>query len=278
MSKKSPLSQKMAEDVLCSILNIGQAQLFLKKNGLVLSTGQIEKFGKIEAEIKKGRPLQYALGHAEFYGRSFAVDRNVLIPRPESELLVERGFKYLQKNSQKKLRVIDIGCGSGCLIVSLAKELEKQKYLKNFKFYAVEISPAALRVAKANAKKHHGEQIKFCRSDLFSNPKLPAKFDLIVANLPYLPANYLQTLPKPITKSLRHEPKIALSGGQDGLDLIKKLIRLLPKKLDRGGLALIEFDPSQTNTITRLLKKIGLKYQVTKDLNDRNRLCAVTKG
>jgi len=269
MSKKSQLSQKMAEDVLCSILNISQAQLFLKKNELVLSTGQIKKFNEIEADIQKGLPLQYAVGQAEFYGRSFTVNRDVLIPRPESELLIEHGLKYLQKSPRKKLRIIDLGCGSGCLIISIAKELISY----NLELYAADISPAALRVAKANAKKHRAREIKFYRSDLFSCSKLPAKFDLIIANLPYLPADYLKTSPK----DLKYEPKIALSGGWDGLDLIKKLICLLPQKLDQGGQALIEFDPRQTNAIKKLLKKISLKYQIIKDLNGRNRLCAVTK-
>ena len=274
MSKKSSLGQKMAEDILCSVLNISPAQFFLKKNELILSAGQIKKFDRIEAEIQKGLPLQYALGQAEFYGRDFTVNRDVLIPRPESELLVEYALKYLQKKSRKKLRIIDLGCGSGCLIISIAKESEN----KRCEIFAADVSAAALRVAKANARKHRLKQIKFYRSDLFSSPKLPAKFDLIIANLPYLPANYLQTLPKPIVRSLKYEPKIALSGGRDGLDIIKKLIRLLPQKLDRDGLALIEFDPSQTNAAKKLLKKIDLKFQVIKDLNGRNRLCAVTKG
>lgn len=190
----------------------------------------------LEAALKRleaGEPLPYVLGEWEFFGLSFELTRDVLIPRPETELLVERALALLK--SSGKTRVADVGAGSGAIAVSIAKHFPAAQIL------ATDISPAALQVAKRNAQKHDAEsQIQFVECDLLPNSEfgiLNSEFDLLCANLPYIPAETLRGLPV-----YGREPTLALDGGADGLTLFRRLFALAPQVLAPGAALLLEIE------------------------------------
>ncbi|MFA7243992.1 MAG: peptide chain release factor N(5)-glutamine methyltransferase [Patescibacteria group bacterium] len=242
---------------------IEENDVYLLKNPLFpLTNSQYSKFRRCIRRRKSGEPVAYILGHKEFFGFDFKVNKNVLIPRPETELIVEQAIEFIKHKVQKfegKLNIIDIGTGSGCIIISIANSLRTMGYGLRAKLYASDISDKALRVARLNAKKNGvNKQIKFFRSDLFSNGKLPKKFDLILANLPYLKSNY---------KNLDSEPKIALDGGRNGLKIVSSLIELLPEKLNRSGIALLEIDNDQPEKIKKNVGNIpNLKFEEVKSI------------
>ncbi|MDH4358666.1 MAG: peptide chain release factor N(5)-glutamine methyltransferase [Candidatus Berkelbacteria bacterium] len=273
----SILNRKISEKIAGDLLKISSEQLFLRKKNLAISPAVCKKFKKAEkAIVERGLPYQYAVGKSWFYGREFIVNKDVLIPRIETELLVQKALSFLHdriKNLElgirnKKITIIDVGTGTGCLAVSLYKESRKFM-IRNSQFtiqlYATDISEKALSVARKNSKIHK-TKIIFLKSDLLDNPKLPQKFDLVLANLPYLPS--ADIIPE---NSIYNEPKIALNGGKDGLDLIEKLIRDLPNRLAKNGLAILEIDPRQKTEIGEYTKKYQLKTIFRNDLNNRTR-------
>ena len=185
--------------------------------------------------LERGEPLPYVLGHWEFFGLDFDLTPDVLIPRPETELLVERAIPWLQSSSQR-LSIADIGTGCGCIAVSIAAHIPSAHIL------ATDISSAALEVARRNANKHHAEnQIEFIECDIL--PKSlsnESSFDLICANLPYIPTGKLRNLP-----IYGREPALALDGGDDGLDLFRRLLAIAPKRLAPGGRMLLEIEATR---------------------------------
>ena len=173
--------------------------------------------------------MPYLLGAWEFFGRPFIVTPKVLIPRPETELLVELAIAFAKEKGT--LSIVDVGTGSGIIAVSLAAELPKTSVT------AIDISMPALRIAKKNAQLLHQERIKFAQSDLLTPFK--GRFDLICGNLPYIPSQTLEDLPV-----ARWEPKLALNGGSSGLEMIEKLLVQAKKNLARGGMILLEIESS----------------------------------
>ena len=294
LSETSKLPPNIFENLMGDLFNFSKSkeELFLRKNTIALSPVQVAKFKKYEKEIvERGVPYQYAIKKSYFYGREFYIDENVLIPRPETELLVESAIKHIKygfcrRSSTKAIpyQVIDVGTGSGCIAISLASEIAKMEVKSGrpakpgmagpklkVKIHAVDISRKALNVAIMNTK-NYKTKIKFLKSNLLDNPELPKKFDLILANLPYLPSTDI-TSKHPIC----HEPRVALDGGQDGLDLIKKLITKLPERLTVNGLAILEIDPRQKTKIAEFANKLGLQIEFKKDLANRTRLAIITE-
>ncbi len=185
------------------------------------------------SRLEAGTPLPYILGHWAFYGLDFNLDPAVLIPRPETELLIEQALAWLRAHPDRR-RAADIGTGSGCIAVTLAK------LVPDLHVTATDISPKALRIARSNAEKHHvAERMTMVKSNLFPTGKANGGFDLICANLPYIPTAKLHAL-----KIYGREPSLALDGGPDGLNLIRSLLRQAPRRLTRGGLLLLEIDSS----------------------------------
>ncbi len=185
--------------------------------------------------LEGGEPLPYVIGHWEFFGLDFDLTRDVLIPRPETELLVERAIFWLQSSTQRRT-IADIGTGCGCIAVSIATHVTSAHIL------ATDISSAALEVAHRNALKHLVEpQIEFIECDILPK-QLPdeSQFDLICANLPYIPTGKLHTLP-----IYGREPTHALDGGDDGLDLFRRLLAVAPKHLAPGGRMLLEIEATR---------------------------------
>ncbi len=227
------------------------------------SESQILKFQKSLNKRKKYIPIAYITGTKEFYGHDFDVNKFVLIPRPESEFLVAKALEafknvFLARNESKQLSVLDMGTGSGCIITSLAIELIKEYSSDDFRLYAVDNSEKALSVAKKNAKKHGvSNQIKFFKSDLFSNDKLPEKFDLILANLPYVSLGQ-----KNLQKDIAFEPKEAIFGGEIGSEISSLFLK---EAKNRTTKIIMEIDE---NSIP-LADEHNLK--ITKDLSGKIR-------
>lgn len=187
-------------------------------------------------KLMDGEPLAYITGISYFYGLEFIVNPSVLIPRPETEILVEEAINWLKVHPAQR-KIADIGTGSGIIAITLA-----DKFL-DLHVTAMDISDAALEVAKINARKHLVEtRIRFIKSDLLT--ELDEPFDLIAANLPYIPKNELHGL-----VVSRHEPLIALNGGEDGLTIISRLLETSRKCLAPGGCIFLEIQYNQSQLV-----------------------------
>lgn len=230
-----------------------------------LSAPMLESAEQAFARLEAGEPLPYILGHWEFFGMDFDITPNVLIPRPETELLVEKAIKWLSANPSKR-SVADIGTGSGIIAASIAMNVPDAAIL------ATDISPAALKVAQHNAKKFNvQDRIRFVQCNLL--PQEPAaNIDLLCANLPYIPTQTMQELP-----IYGREPTLALDGGEDGLDLYRSLLEIAPRWLSQKSLMLFEIEASQG------MKALSLAYDklsnatinLHKDLAGHNRLLEI---
>lgn len=222
-----------------------------------------------------GEPLQYILGHQEFWSIDFKVDPRVLIPRPETELLVEQSLLILSKNSFKRIpSVLEIGTGSGAIAIALAKEVT------NIFLVATDISREALRLAKENARSAGlGHQIKFVNGDLFSSlrsSKEEGTFDMILSNPPYIHRLELQTLAREVKE---YEPMIALDGGEDGLEFYRRMIPEAPFYLREGGWLLLEVGQGQGSLVSKWMEEEGdfLKPECILDLSGIERVVKAQK-
>ncbi|MEP6896618.1 MAG: peptide chain release factor N(5)-glutamine methyltransferase [Chloroflexota bacterium] len=237
---------------------------------LSLSTEQQKYLNESVLRLEKGEPFPYVLGHWEFFGLDFDVTPDVLIPRPETELLIEKAIVWLQQNPTRK-NIADVGTGSGAIAVSLAINIPDADIL------ATDISSKALQVAKRNAKKHAvSKRIEFIECDLFpanspiSNPQ--SRFDLICANLPYIPTKTLSSL-----RVFGREPTVALDGGADGLDLIRRLLDIAPDWLAPNALILLELEATLGVQVLNLAYDMFNQEEIHlhQDLTGRDRLLEI---
>ena len=217
-------------------------------------------------KLIEGVPLQHITKSQEFMKLNFYVDQDVLIPRPDTEILVEEVIKIAKKVGAKK--ILDLCTGSGAIAVSLAK------YIPNSKLTGADISSKALRIAKLNARNNNVEdRITFISSNLFDNVP-EEKYDIIVSNPPYIKSKIIKTL----NKDVQNEPKIALDGGFDGLDFYRKIIKKADEYLKFGGFLCLEIGFDQREEVMKLIEEEG-KFQNTyskKDLYDNDRI-VITK-
>jgi len=270
MKQSNPTDKQTEEKLLLHLLGISKEELFLNKNKTRPNLIQKAKFNFGQMMLAKGYPLQYLTHQADFFGYKFFVNKNVLIPRPETELLVEWAGKkigQLIKTLNGEINIIDVGTGSGCIIISLCrfcKENLAPSDLAKLNFFAVDISPRALRLARRNAHQNNCPEIKFFPSNLFSKTNSPLKFDLIMANLPYLTEDYIKD-----NENLRFEPKLALRGGEKGFDILARFLDNLPDRLSQKGAAIIEIDPSQTKLVQNQACHVSTK--IIQDLNGFDR-------
>ncbi len=230
-----------------------------------LSAARSARLDDLVARLEAGEPLPYVLGHCEFYNLDFDLTPDVLIPRPETELLVEAALGWLQRHPDKR-RAADVGTGSGCIAVALAANVPDLVVL------ATDISCAAVDGARRNVKKHRlGKRVECFCSDLM--PKDDRSFDLVAANLPYIPTRTLRGL-----RVYGREPDLALNGGADGLDLIRRLLKEVPDRLTPGGTLLIEIEASQGAQVLSLafdaFSEAGIHLH--QDLSGRDRLLEVS--
>lgn len=239
-----------------------------------LSSGQLDSATQLFTRLKAGEPLPYIIGHWEFFNLNFEVNESVLIPRPETELLVEKAISFLKNNPDKR-NAIDVGTGSGIIAISIAKNIPDAKII------ATDISSKALQIAKQNAIKHGVEnQIEFVECDLLPQSQdsslksdlRPWTCDLICANLPYIPTKTLRGL-----EVYGKEPTLALDGGEDGLDLYRKLFSLATKYNINPLIWLCEFEETQGKSIKNLAYNFfdNALVNVYQDLADKDRLLEI---
>jgi release factor glutamine methyltransferase len=216
------------------------------------------------ARLEAGEPLPYVLGEWEFYGLKFHVTPDVLIPRPETELLVETALAWLAANPARR-RVADVGTGCGCIAVALAVNVA------DLHITASDVSEAALEVAKSNVERYHlQERVELVKANLLDGSDSP--FDLICANLPYIPSTRVAEL-----AVARYEPHVALFAGADGLELIGGLLEQARAKLAPGGLLLAEIDDSQEKSAPELARRNfpNAQIDVLRDLAGKPRIVRI---
>ena len=252
-----------SELLLRHALKISQVQLYL---GLEheLSSEQDKKFRHLIERRFNHEPTAYITGHREFYGLDFYVDPGVLIPRPESELLVEKALKLAQ--NQAVSTIAEVGTGCGAIAISLALSLPQAK------IYATDISAAALKVALFNCQKH-GVVNRICLLPGDMLDPLPEAVDLIVANLPYVRESEL-----PQINTLDFEPSLALNGGSDGLEKIRKLCPRISDKLRPEGCLLLEIGQGQRRAVTTFLHSLFplAEIEVAPDLSGIDRVVSLS--
>jgi len=266
--KHIPRPDLEAELLLAGVLKRDRIFL-LTRDKSNLTIGQRIKYRHLISLKMKNWPTAYLIGHQEFFGLDFIVNRHTLIPRPETELLVESALKLIPPNN--KAEVIEVGTGSGCIIISVAKNNPNQK--TNYR--AIEISKGAIKIAKQNARKQQLEtKVKFINGDLLL-PIINEEFLtplIILANLPYLRPDQFDSSP-----SIQKEPRSALISGPDGLDLYRKLFDQSAELKALDITLIIEIDPSQTTAITQLATNhwFDSKVEILKDFCGHERIVII---
>ena len=247
-----------AEILLSSVLDQPRAWLYAHGTDPVDPSDQ-QAFEQLITRRSAGEPVAYILGYREFYGRTFATSPAVLIPRPETELLVDLALQHLKMPSPK---IVDVGTGSGCIALTLAAERPA------WNITAVDQSPEALEVCSSNASALGLDRIRIIQSDLLASLQ-SERFDCIVSNPPYV----AQDDPHLCRGDLRFEPRLALSAGETGLDLIRRLIKQARMQLVQDGLLIIEHGYDQGKAIRQLMSDSGFVGVTThQDLSNIDRV------
>ena len=244
-----------SEVILANILNTTRINLITKQD-ITLNKEQEDLFSKLVERRKQKEPVAYILNKKEFWNENYFVDKRVLIPRPETEILIELLLKKI-KDKNKAYKVLDLGCGSGCLLISFLKEMRKSQGM------GVDISSNALEVAKKNIELHNlNNRAKLMRLDLLTL-HTKDKFDVIFSNPPYLSSSDYAKLSDDVKN---FEPKQALVGGFNGVLYYKKIIALAQSALKKNGYLALELGDRQYRTISKLLQdhsfRILDKYQL----------------
>ena len=244
-----------SEVILANILNTSRINLITKQD-ITLNKEQEDLFSKLVERRKQKEPVAYILNKKEFWNENYFVDKRVLIPRPETEILIELLLKKI-KDKNKAYKVLDLGCGSGCLLISFLKEMQKSQGM------GVDISSNALEVAKKNIELHNlNNRAKLVRLDLLTL-HTKDKFDVIFSNPPYLSSSDYAKLSDDVKN---FEPKQALVGGFNGVLYYKKIIALAQSALKKNGYLALELGDRQYRTISKLLQdhsfRILDKYQL----------------
>ncbi len=252
-----------AELLFSEVLNCSRLDLYQNKNSPLNNAESLFLSVALKRRVL-GEPIQYILGKTEFMGLNFKVTPDVLIPRPETEILVENTIKIaesLSRSVSNPLRILDIGTGSGCIAISLAK------FIKNVKVYATDISEKALQIAKQNALLNN-VKVDFLQSNLFQNYRLSAiGYGLIVSNPPYVPACEINTL----QPEVRCEPCLALDGGVTGLKFYSRIIPQAGHYLKAGGFLIMEIGFGQKEKIENILQKYK-NFEIIEIVKDYNRI------
>ena len=254
-----------SELILSKVLNKTREQILINFNDFI-NQKQLQKFNNYLSRRKKNEPIAYILGFKHFWKYKFLINKSVLIPRPDTEIVIEESLKFIKYNKSKK--ILDIGTGSGCIVISLLKERPKCTAT------ALDISKKAIKVAKTNAKLHHlGNKIEFINIDI--DKYTSNKYDLILSNPPYIENVSLNRLDYDVKF---YEPKLALSGGFDGFREIKKVIKKSKNLLKVNGKLIIEIGDKQKSQSVMLLRRNGFYVnKISKDLSGRDRCIVSTK-
>jgi len=258
-----------ASVLLANILNINRSSL-IAKGTEILNEEKLNIFKLFIDKRKRGECTAYITGNKEFFGLSFTVNPNVLVPRPDTEILVEASLKQIKtlnmaNGTKDKIRVLDLCTGCGAVAVSIKHEIPETEV------WAVDLSAHALETARENSDRLLGAgAINFYHGDLYNAiPSANSSFSLIVSNPPYIPADEIKTL----SAEVRNEPFIALDGGKSGLEIIERIIDKSPDYIKQGGVLLLEASPYQMKEISSLLVNRGFKnIELYKDLSGQDRV------
>jgi release factor glutamine methyltransferase len=249
LKRSNNLNSRLDSEILVShLINIPRESIYskLKENLPPNKTDELQKL--VSRRVKK-EPIAYILNNKEFWSTNFYVDRSVLIPRPETEVLIDLILSQIS-NKNNHLNILDIGTGSGCILISLLKELVKAKGI------GVDKSTKAIAIAKKNSISQQVDNRTSFKNVNLEEIKFDKKFDLIVSNPPYLPDVSLKNLNLDIKL---YEPKIALQGGVQGVDFLYKIIGLASKILKINGLLALEIGDNQFHILEKYLKKNRFK-------------------
>ncbi|MDQ7816946.1 MAG: peptide chain release factor N(5)-glutamine methyltransferase [Melioribacteraceae bacterium] len=256
-----------AELLLAHLLNCKRLDLYLRFDQ-PLAESEVEHFRRMIARRGKYEPVQYIIGSTEFYGLQFDVNPSVLIPRPETEILVETIINKYKFSD--RLKILDIGCGSGNISIALAKNLT------NAAIMAIDVSEEALKLAEANAIRNEAGNIIFQKADITLNGFLTKnKFDLIVSNPPYVSGQEFDSLQKEI---IMYEPRIAITDNENGLKFFKRITEFANETLIEGGSLYYEMGLGQSDDVKSIMNGNGFEgIQIVKDYQKIDRVIYGTK-
>ena len=262
---KIPNPQLDSEILLSSSIKRDKQHIILNPKE-ILSSKQSEKFKNLIERRKKGEPIAYLIKKKDFWKDEFFVNKDVLIPRPDTELIIEQVLKIFSK--ERQLQVLDIGTGSGCILLSIISEK------KDFRGVGIDISKKSLDICKKNTSKLKLEnKVKFFKSDVDNFNY--GKYDLIISNPPYIKKAGLKYLEKDV---FCYEPKLALNGGLDGISEIRKIIKKSSELIKNGGKLILEIAYNQKEEVRQLLIKNGFYINsVIKDFANNDRCIVSTK-
>jgi release factor glutamine methyltransferase len=264
-----PDARLEAEVLVMNIMQMPRQELFAEQEAEVSAQREQALAQLMERRLTR-EPLAYILGYREFYGINLLVNSNVLIPRPETESMVEHAlFMALMGMETPELVIADVGTGTGAIAINLAL------HLPSARIYATDNSDAALDVASYNVRSHNvADRITLRMGDLLE--ALPEPVDLIVSNLPYLPTQRIPTL----APEIQWEPTAALDGGPEGLDLLLRLLEQASERLKEHGIILLELDPEQVPAVRAAAEKIfpEADLSVEKDLAQLDRIFVINQG
>ena len=259
-------SYQLDSELLLSKIFEKDRKFIILNSNEELSEEKFEQFNNLVKKRSKGEPIAYLLNKKDFWKYEFYVDKGILIPRPDSEIIIEQILRIT--DHKKNLRILDIGVGSGCLLLSVLKER------KNFHGVGIDISKKCIDISNINASRLDiSKRAKFFKSDV-DNFRF-GKYDLIISNPPYIKNLDLKYLEKDVKK---FEPKLALDGGLDGVSEIRKVIKKSSELIKNGGKLILEIAYNQTHEVRKLLKKNGFYINsVVKDLAKNDRCIISTK-
>jgi release factor glutamine methyltransferase len=256
-----------AEVLLADVLGVDRARLFVDR-GRVLDMAERARFEDLVARRGRREPLQQLRGRQEFFSRDFFVDRHVLVPRAETETLVEAAIDAALAMPRRGLRILDVGTGSGAIAVTLALELPGASV------FAGDVSADVLAVARRNASRH-GARVELREGDLCT-PFTGECFDLVVSNPPYVPSGAIAALAPEVRD---HEPRIALDGGEDGLDVYRRIARAAAPLLDDDGELLVEIGHDQSAAVLEIFASRKLRVvEIRRDLAGIERVVRARRG
>ena len=266
LKDKSILSAQLDTEILMAKALDKDREYIILNHNEVLNKENLEYFKKLVYERATRKPIAYLLNKKFFWKSEFYVNKNTLIPRPDTEIIIEQILKYTKNKNY--LNILDIGVGSGCILLSVLKER------KNFYGTGIDISRNTLDICKMNAKKLFlSKRVKFFKSNV--DKFATGKYDLIVSNPPYIKTCDLRYLESDVIK---FEPKLALDGGLNGLSVIRKVIKKSSELLKKNGKFILEIGFDQKNKAIKLLKKKGFYINSTlKDLAKNDRCIVSTK-
>lgn len=264
-----PDARLEAEVMVMNVMRMPRQDLFAHQE----DEATIQQEQGIQGILDRRRtrePLAYILGYREFYGINLLVNPDVMIPRPETETMVEHAlFMALMGMESAQLVIADVGTGTGAIAINLAIHIPAAR------IYAVDLADPVLNVVSYNVHSHNvADRVTLCQGDLLE--PVPEKVDLIVANLPYIPTERIPTL----QPEVQWEPRVALDGGRDGLDLVRRMMSQATAKLNDQGIILLELDPEQMPVASEIALQHFPEANVTveQDLARRDRILVVTRG